>query len=131
MTPEQENLLIQARESLSAALLLHEKGFFGFAAARAYYTMFYVAQAILLERGLAFSKHSGVHSAFGEHFVKTGIIAPEFHRYLIRGMEVRHTGDYTTGKPVNPTESQEQISRAEKFLQLGENTLTTQNSDTP
>ena len=59
--------------------------------------MFYVAEAFLLGKGLAFSKHSGVHAAFGEHFVKAGIVQPEFHRYLIRGMAVRHAGDLWQG----------------------------------
>jgi uncharacterized protein (UPF0332 family) len=56
--------------------------------------MFYIAEACLLDKGLAFSKHSGVHAAFGEHFAKTGVVPSAFHRYLIRGMEVRHAGDY-------------------------------------
>jgi uncharacterized protein (UPF0332 family) len=52
--------------------------------------MFYITEALLLGQGLAFSRHSAVHAAFGEPFVKTGVVPPEFHRYLIRGMEVRH-----------------------------------------
>ena len=53
-------------------------------------TMLYITEAFLLGQGLAFSRHSAVHAAFGEHFVKTGVVPSEFHRYLIRGMEVRH-----------------------------------------
>jgi len=60
--------------------------------------MFYVAEAFLLGKGLAFSKHSVVPTAFGEHFAKTGIVPQEFHRYLLRGMEVRHAGDYGKAK---------------------------------
>jgi uncharacterized protein (UPF0332 family) len=44
--------------------------------------MFYVAQAFLLGDGLAFSKHSAVISAFGQHFTKTGRAPADFHRYL-------------------------------------------------
>jgi uncharacterized protein (UPF0332 family) len=111
MTSEQADLLRQARDSLAAAKLLDAQGYHGFAASRAYYTMFYItmfyiAEAVLLGQGLAFSRHSGVHAAFGEHFVKTGVVPPEFHRYLIRGMEVRHTGDYGRGSTtVTPQEA--------------------------
>jgi uncharacterized protein (UPF0332 family) len=52
-----------------------------------------VAEAFLLNKGLAFGKHSAVIAGFGEHFAKTGIVPPEFHRYLIRGLQVRHAGD--------------------------------------
>jgi uncharacterized protein (UPF0332 family) len=38
--------------------------------------MFYVAEALLFEKGLQFRKHSGVHSAFGEHFAKAGCSIP-------------------------------------------------------
>jgi hypothetical protein len=83
--------------------------------------MFYIAEALLLGRGLAYSKHSGVHAAFGEHFVKTGVVPPEFHRYLIRGMEVRHAGDYGRGRTtVTPEEASGQIAHAEEFLALAE-----------
>ena len=41
------------------------------AAGRAYYAMFYIAEALLNEKGLKFNKHSAVHAAFGEHFAKT------------------------------------------------------------
>jgi uncharacterized protein (UPF0332 family) len=80
MTQAQENLLVGPRDSLSAAKLLHREGHPGFAASRAYYAMFYLAEAFLLGKGLAFSKHSAVHAAFGEHFVRTGIVPADLHR---------------------------------------------------
>jgi len=120
MMPEQKDLLVQARDSVAAAKLLCTEGHHGFAASRAYYAMFYVAEAFLLGKGLAFSKHGGVHAAFGKHFTKTGIVSTEFHRYLIRGMAVRHAGDYGKARKVSPEEAAEQITRAEQFLQLAE-----------
>jgi uncharacterized protein (UPF0332 family) len=100
MMQAQENLLVGARDSLSAARLLHREGHHGCAASRAYYTMFRVAEAFLLVKGLAFSKHSAIHAAFGEHFVRTGIVPAELHRASIHGMEVRQTGDYDYMKEV-------------------------------
>ena len=116
MTREQENLLAGARESLSAARILRQEGHYGFAASRAYYAMFYLAEAFLLGKGLAFSKHSAVHAAFGEHFVRPGIVPAELHRALIHGMEVRLTGDYDYMKEVSAEEADEQIANAQQFL---------------
>lgn len=62
--------LAKAKESIAAAKLLLSEEHCGFAAARAYYAMFYVAEALLLTKDLTFSKHAGVISALGEHFVK-------------------------------------------------------------
>ena len=122
MTPEQGALVSKTEERLSAARLLASHGQHGFAAARAYYAMFYLAEALLLSEGLAFSKHAGVIAAFGEHFAKTGRISPQFHRYLIRALEVRHLADYST-TPVGEAESVEQIARAQEFLVLARSFL--------
>jgi len=87
-------LLDKAHRSISAAktLLATESEF---AAARAYYAMFYIAEALLAERDLRFSKHAGVHSAFGEHFAKTGLLDPKYHRWLLTAFNKRIQADYT------------------------------------
>ncbi len=66
MTGDQASLVEQAQASLDAARVLRVAGYHGFAASRAYYAMFYAAQALLLSLGLSFSKHSGVIAAFGQ-----------------------------------------------------------------
>jgi uncharacterized protein (UPF0332 family) len=58
MTPEQQNLLEKAISSLAAARVLLDNNFPEFAASRAYYAMFYIAEAFLEGEGLSFSKHS-------------------------------------------------------------------------
>jgi uncharacterized protein (UPF0332 family) len=120
VTPEQVALLQKAQASLQAARLLSEQGFYDFAISRAYYAMFYVAEAFLLGDGLAFSKHSAVIAAFGERFAKSGRIPQEFHRYLIEGESSRNVGDYDIKPGLSKGEATEQIKRAEKFLKLAE-----------
>ena len=58
MTAEQMALFRKARASLAAARALHGLRFFDFAASRAYYAMFYIAEAMLLGEGLSFSASS-------------------------------------------------------------------------
>jgi uncharacterized protein (UPF0332 family) len=65
MTTDKDELLQQARDSLAAAKLLLANGYAGYSADRSYYTMFYVVPAILLDKNLAFSKHSAVISGLG------------------------------------------------------------------
>lgn len=71
MTNEQRLLTEKAKESLRAARLLSDSSMHGFAASRAYYSMFYIAQAFLLEEELTFSSHAAVIGAFGKIFAKT------------------------------------------------------------
>lgn len=61
---------------------------------RAYYAMFYAANALLSTTGLERSKHSGVIAAFRERFVKPGIIEVELSRYFGEALDERHNADY-------------------------------------
>ena len=77
----------------SAEILLQDEDYES-CVSRTYYAMFYAAQAALLTKNLSFSSHKGVISAFGEHFVKTGIFNREIGRELNRAFEKRQIGDY-------------------------------------
>jgi uncharacterized protein (UPF0332 family) len=125
MTAEQMALVRKAQASLDAARALHGLRFFDFAVSRAYYTMFYVAQAMLLGEGLAFSKHSAVIAAFGREFAQTNPALEDFHRYLIDGQDSRNIGDYDIGPGISEGEAVEQIQRAEKFVDLAKSRLGT------
>ena len=120
MTEDQLDLLTDARDSLAAARLLLQSGFPGYAASRAYYAMFYVAEAFLESKGLAFSKHSAVIAAFGQHFAKTGQVPTEHHTFLIEAQEMRHKGDYGGTGSVEADQAAKQIERAEQFLSVAE-----------
>lgn len=115
MTPVVDSYLSRAGDSLDAAELLLSGGFHEIAVSRAYYAMFYVAEAFLASRELAYAKHSGVIATFGREFAKTGIVPVHFHRYLIRGQELRLLADYR-GTPLTDEEARIQIDRGREFL---------------
>jgi uncharacterized protein (UPF0332 family) len=123
MKDEIKVLLQKARESLQAAELLKQEGYLGFAASRAYYALFYVAEALLLDRGLSFSSHSAVIAAFGKEFAKTGVLDPKFHRYLIDAQDIRNVGDYGIGSSVTLDQVQEVLCWAQEFLSAAEKIL--------
>ena len=120
MTEEQGELLLQAHDSLEAAKWLMKGEYPGYAAARAYYAMFYIAEAFLEGDGLSFSRHSAVIAAFGREFAHPKRVPVEFHRYLIEAQEVRHSGDYGERQAVTDDQAQVQIDRAVKFLALAQ-----------
>lgn len=88
-----------------------------FAAGRAYYAMFYIASGLLNEKGLHFRKHGGVHAAFGEHFVKTGLFDQSFHRWLLEAFAKRIEGDYGVEAVVLGTDVKEMLDQVQRFLQ--------------
>jgi len=123
MTPEQGLLLQKAEDSLRAAKLLADSALCDFAASRAYYTMFYLAQAFLLGEGLSFSSHAGVISAFGQQFARTGRLPPEYHRHLIDASQIRNQADYSIEATLTATEASDQILQAEQFLEMAKRQL--------
>ena len=123
MTQEQSDLVEKTKKSLEAARLLLTNDLPDFAASRAYYSMFYLASAFLLGKGLKFSKHGSLIAAFGQHFVKTGEVDAKFHRYLIDAQDDRIIGDYTAKSVLTKTEVATMIAQAEEFLAFAEQRL--------
>lgn len=123
MNEEIEALLKKADESIRGAKLLFDNGLFGFAVSRAYYAMFYVVSAVLLTKGLSFSKHTAVVAAFGQHFVKTNIFEHKFHRYLVEAFEQRQIGDYEVLDEITKETAQRSINRAIEFIAAVKNFL--------
>jgi uncharacterized protein (UPF0332 family) len=123
MTPAQLNLLLKAHQSLSAAKFILDGGYPDYAASRAYYAMFYIAEAFLEGEGLSFSKHSAVISAFGREFARTGRVPVKFHQFLIRSQELRNAGDYGEINAVTANQAADSIAQAEEFLELAQNLI--------
>ena len=110
-------LLDKAARGIAAADSLLARGDTDFVAGRAYYAMFYVAEALLNERGVGFSKHTAVHASFGEQLAKTGQLDPKFHRWLIDAFDKRIEGDYGTDVRVTSEDVTEMLAQAREFLQ--------------
>jgi len=123
MTEDQKDLLLAARDSLAASMLLVREGYPGFAASRAYYAMFYVAEAFLEGAEMSFSKHSAVIAAFGREFVQAGKVPREFHRFLLEAQELRHGGDYGPPDMVTSEQARGVIAHAKRFLEVAERSI--------
>jgi uncharacterized protein len=89
---------------------------------RAYYAIFYAANALLASKGLERSKHSGVIAGFRQHFVKTGLIEPEFSRFFGAAMDERHAGDYDL-EPLDYESASRHLENAAIFLERMERAL--------
>ncbi|MCK6585082.1 MAG: HEPN domain-containing protein [Anaerolineales bacterium] len=123
MRQEVSELLDKARRSIKTAEKILKDGEVDFAGSRAYYAMFYIAEALLLEKGLAFSSHSAIIANFGREFAKTKILNPKFHNYLIKSQDRRNIGDYAIGSHLTEEEVHEMLTWAKEFLRAGENYL--------
>jgi len=113
----------RARECLDDARLLLENNRLHSAVNRIYYALFYQVSALLLAKGLSFSKHSGVLAAFNREFVKTGKIDKELGKFYNRMFEHRRTGDYGELVEFEEKDVREWLETAEKFVDVIEKLL--------
>jgi len=123
LTPQQEALLRKAARRIRSARVLVAEGDYDSAVSRAYYAMFYVAEALLLSKGLAYSKHSAVIAAFGKEFAKQGLLPVELHGHLREASDARNVADYQADSDLTQQATMMHISRAERFVGVGEEIL--------
>jgi uncharacterized protein (UPF0332 family) len=117
MKEHSRKLLDKAVDSVEGAELLVDKDKADMAVARAYYSMFYIAEALLNEKGLKFNKHSAVHAAFGEHFAKTKEMSAKFHRWLLNSFDKRQIADYDVDGEIERDVAVNAIHQAREFLE--------------
>ena len=113
---EVESLVERAKKYLKSAEVLIKEGDYESSVSRAYYAMFYCAEAMLLTKSLSFSSHKGVISAFGEHFIKTDIFSKEVGKELNRAFEKRQLGDYEYTFVISKGEAEEILEKSKDFV---------------
>jgi uncharacterized protein (UPF0332 family) len=118
-----QQLLARAVDAIEAAdiLLTNEKT--DIAAGRAYYAMFYVAEALLNEKGFQFGKHGNVLAAYGQHFAKTKELDPKFHNWLLTSFDQRQIGDYAFDPDIQASVVLQMIQQAQEFLEAAKTYL--------
>ena len=92
---------------------------------RAYYAVFYAANALLASRGLQRSKHEAVLSAFRDQFVKSGEIEAPYLRDYEEAMKRSHVSDYDLNSSVNADFVRVGLEAAQRFLSRIERHLVT------
>ncbi|MFA5292934.1 MAG: HEPN domain-containing protein [Phycisphaerae bacterium] len=109
-------LINKAQRYIKSAKLLLDDGDYESAVSRIYYAMFFCTEATLLTKNLSFSSHKGVISAFGEHFIKTGIFDKKLWKELNRAFEKRQLGDYGYTSVIEHNEAELMLQSGSDFV---------------
>lgn len=116
---EAKRWLDRALTTLRATEALIEDQLYHDAVSRAYYAMFYAANALLIRDGLNVSeKHSAVMAAFGREYVKTGKVDPKYHQMLIQDFEWRQKADYDVYWIATEETAQKRAQDARDLIEL-------------
>jgi uncharacterized protein (UPF0332 family) len=113
---EVELYMGQADEMLQVAEHNLAQGFYSTAVNRAYYAVFYAANALLSTRRLSRSKHSGVIAAFRQYFVRSGLIEAEYSRMYGQLMDDRQEADYELETDIELDQAAVDLAYAHRFV---------------
>jgi uncharacterized protein (UPF0332 family) len=114
------DLLVKARQRLSAAQILCNEGLYEDAVNRAYYAMYLSALALLRRKGVQVKTHAGLIAAIGSVYVRTGELAPEHGRALNLAEELREEVEYTICRTIGREEAASVITKAHAFVEQAE-----------
>jgi uncharacterized protein (UPF0332 family) len=120
MNCEQLYRLKKAQKNLEASRLLADEQHYDIAVSRAYYAMFYTAEALLLDKGLTFPQHEPVMVHFNQLFARQSQAFSPYYQYLLEGYHARLQADYKPLIPIPLTEAHRHIDRANQFLSLAQ-----------
>jgi len=105
-----------AQEELETSELLLANNHYRASTSRAYYAMYYAAQALLISEGINTSTHKGLIKLFGLHFIKTGKLPTHLSVILGDAYDLRQLADY--GEKLTLTTEQVKITlqNAQTFI---------------
>jgi uncharacterized protein len=86
--------MLSAHNTLEAARVLSDNGFWNSAINRLYYSLFYAVNALLVLNNIPTKSHSSTKSQFSLHFIKTGKFDKKYGRLLSELFDWRQKGDY-------------------------------------
>ncbi|MBI5951562.1 MAG: HEPN domain-containing protein [Chloroflexi bacterium] len=117
-------LLSKALDAIEGAEALLNIDKAEIAVGRAYYSMFYVAEALLYnEFDVKLNQHGQVIAAYGKNFAKTKALDPKFHRWLRDGFDKRISGDYGVDTGIEDDIAANMINQAREFLEAAQEYL--------
>ncbi|MCL1932644.1 MAG: HEPN domain-containing protein [Candidatus Azobacteroides sp.] len=99
LTEESRTALIhyrlqRAKETLSEAEAMVEKGFYNAAVNRYYYACYYAVIALLLKIDITAQTHQGVKQMFALYYIRTGKIDNKYSQFYTQLFNDRISGDY-------------------------------------
>lgn len=96
---DEKKSIISYRIQKSSASMTEAKdnaklGHWSLSANRLYYSIYYMASALLTDKGFAARTHSGVIHLVGSEFVSKGLLSKSEGRVISRLFSMRQSGDY-------------------------------------
>jgi len=113
---EINQLVSLAYEDIETAEFLFSGQRYRSCLSRAYYAMYYSAQALLLSENIETSTHKGVIKLINMHFVRTNQLDRTIFKLLSDAYDLRQLGDYSPNFIATSLSAREAIDNAQIFI---------------
>jgi len=111
-----QRLMQRAQRTLRTARLVLKDEDYASAVNRAYYAIFYAANAALSTKNVERHKHTGIISEFRQRFIKTGLIEREYSAFYGDTMDARHDSDHDFATETERERAESAMAEAEQFV---------------
>jgi uncharacterized protein (UPF0332 family) len=109
-------MIEKAEESLQGASILAREKMYAFAVSRAYYAVFYSAEAALITKNLMSSSHKSIITLFNREFIRTKLLPQEIYKVINNLNNERQSADYYYFASYTSEECEECIVQATSFV---------------
>ena len=121
LTEEERKIIVgleleKARNTFGQIEELRKLGYWDTIANRLYYAVFHAVSALLIRDGHLVNTHKGAISAFGLHYIRTGVLPQELGRLYSDLQIMRNNSDYNCSYDVTREEIEPKIEQAERFI---------------
>lgn len=122
LKPEERRAVVtleteKAQRTLLQAEAMYEQGFYDGAANRLYYAAFHAVAALFINDGYQVNTHSGSHSMFSLHYVKSGIVSAEEGNLYARLQTLREQSDYNCTYDITAEELRSFLKPTRAFVE--------------
>jgi len=118
------NLIKRSDETISDAQLLFDAGQgYESVVSRAYYAIFYIAEALLISEGISVKSHSGLLNQLGKYFIKTEKLPDTCNEVFRRAFDRRMVSDYEFVPDITRETAAEALEDASYFRKAGKTYL--------
>ncbi|NUN09201.1 MAG: HEPN domain-containing protein [Ignavibacteriaceae bacterium] len=116
----------KAKEELKNSELSFINSLYNPCVSSSYFAIFHAARALLAAKGLVSKKHAGVIHLFSAHFIRPGLINPEYGKMIRSAFEQRNNSDYADMYYVDNQQAEIQLTNAKEFLKMAESFLSSE-----
>ncbi len=110
----------KGREALSDAINNFNAGMYKTSVNRSYYAVLHSTRSLLILKGIDPSRHDGVKTMLGLHFIRTNLLPKEMIEIFKELMVLRTDVDYGDMEFIGKDEAEKALSRAKRFVEIVE-----------